>query len=169
MSLFLGLDTSAYTTSLAVVDAAGAILFDERIMLEVEKGERGLRQSEALFQHLKNLSPIFSRLPHSLYNKIDAIAASAFPRNTEGSYMPVFLAGLNQGRVLSAFTGLDLFEVSHQEGHIMAGLYGHDSTLGRRPFLAVHFSGGTPEILQVKPGSTRPVRSCPPWRTSCLL
>ena len=56
---FLGIDTSCYTTSVAIADAAGNILADKRVLLTVEAQERGLRQSEMVFQHIKNLSEIF--------------------------------------------------------------------------------------------------------------
>ena len=58
--LSLGIDTSNYKTSVAVTDRRGNILFDKRIFLTVKKGERGLRQSEALFQHTNRLPDILS-------------------------------------------------------------------------------------------------------------
>ncbi|MEN6461229.1 MAG: peptidase M22 [Syntrophomonas sp.] len=153
MNTFLGIDTSAYTTSVALVDDKQNILADERILLQVEKGNRGLRQSEALFLHIKNLPLLFSRIaPYFSEHSLKAIAASAFPRQVEGSYMPVFLAGLSQARILSSFSGVSFHEVSHQEGHIMAGLAGNSDLLQQDAFLAVHFSGGTSEILQVRRG-----------------
>ena len=50
MNCYLGIDTSNYTTSMALVNNEGQVLADERILLKVKKGMRGLRQSEALFQ-----------------------------------------------------------------------------------------------------------------------
>ena len=81
--------------------------------------------------------------------EVVAIAASAWPRRVKDSYMPVFLAGQNQARILSAFAGLPLYLVSHQEGHIMAALLGNEALLQQECFLAVHFSGGTSEIMRV--------------------
>jgi N6-L-threonylcarbamoyladenine synthase len=51
---FLGIDTSNYTTSAAVLgeDGHGA---NAGRLLEVKPGELGLRQSEALFQHVREL------------------------------------------------------------------------------------------------------------------
>lgn len=153
MNTYLGIDTSAYTTSVALVDGNQNILQDERILLPVKKGQRGLRQSEALFFHIKNLPVLFNRIaPFISANNVTAIAASAFPRQVEDSYMPVFLAGLSHARILSSFSGVPFHEVSHQEGHIMAGLAGNSKLLGQEAFLAVHFSGGTSEILQVRRG-----------------
>ena len=56
----LGIDTSNYKTSAAVVDADGNIVCDHRQLLRVKQGERGLRQSDALFQHVENL-PVLIR------------------------------------------------------------------------------------------------------------
>lgn len=47
--LVLGIDTSCYTTSAALMDGTGALLFDERRLLRVKEGRRGLSQSEMVF------------------------------------------------------------------------------------------------------------------------
>ncbi|MGI5921978.1 MAG: peptidase M22 [Syntrophomonadaceae bacterium] len=151
MNISLGIDTSAYTTSVALVDEQQHLLADERIVLPVDKGKRGLRQSEAMFYHTKNLPHLFNRLaPIISAHRVASIAVSAYPRRVEGSYMPVFLAGLSQARTLSSFSGVPLYEVSHQEGHIMAGLVNNDELFNQESFLAVHFSGGTSEVLNVR-------------------
>ena len=62
MELYIGIDTSNYTTSVAAVDESGQLISDERILLTVEHGKRGLRQSDALFLHLKNLPHIFAKI-----------------------------------------------------------------------------------------------------------
>lgn len=144
----LGIDTSNYKTSVAVVDCNGKILFNVSKFLEVKKGERGLRQSEALFQHIKQLPDILSNLfsDTSLKEKIGCISVSSRPRPVEGSYMPVFLAGLSTARVLSSVLDVPLFEFSHQEGHIEAiGFYA--ATDKNTPYICFHFSGGTTEAI----------------------
>jgi len=150
MNIFLGIDTSAYTSSLALVDEEQNIIADERIILQVGAGKRGLRQSEAFFQHIKNLPFLFARLASHFDAPVKAIGASAWPRRVEGSYMPVFSAGFSHAEVLGSFTGIPLHSFSHQEGHIMAGIKGNEALLGRAEFLAVHFSGGTSELLHVR-------------------
>ena len=50
--IYLGFDTSNYTTSVA---CCGDNEVNIRKILEVKQGNRGLRQSEALFQHVKRL------------------------------------------------------------------------------------------------------------------
>ena len=59
--MILGIDTSNYTTSAAVLD--GEALTQQKQLLEVRPGERGLRQSDALFQHTRNLPLLFDKLP----------------------------------------------------------------------------------------------------------
>lgn len=150
MKVFLGIDTSAYTTSIAAVDEDLNILADERMILKVEPGKRGLRQSEALFLHIKNLPQVIGRLDPQINKHIQAIAVSTRPRNQEDSYMPVFLAGTSLAQSLASFAQVPLYQVSHQEGHIMAGLQGSRELLNKPKFLAVHFSGGTSDILMVE-------------------
>ena len=147
--LVLGLDTSNYTTSAAVTDAdTGEILADERILLRVKPKEKGLRQSDALFQHWQNLPELLERvLP--LYGKdICCVAASEKPRPQEGSYMPVFTAGVHAARILAAQTGAKLVMTSHQEGHIRAAACGHEGGLSPDdPLICAHLSGGTLELV----------------------
>lgn len=144
----LGIDTSNYKTSLALT-CGDEIIKDLRTFLEVKKGERGLRQSEALFQHVKNLPVLFEQLGSEYTDRIRAIAYSSRPRPVEGSYMPCFLAGESFARSLGATLGVPVKAFSHQEGHIEAvrRFSGIDE---KADFLACHFSGGTCEVLKVK-------------------
>lgn len=147
--LVLGVDTSNYTTSLAIIDKKGMILIDSRVSLFVKHGERGLRQSQALFQHMENLPDmvldLFNRFNRE---RIGAVAASGKPRPVEGSYMPVFKAGVNYGKIMAASLGVPFFEFSHQEGHLEA--IRHDSCISdTSEFVAYHLSGGTTEILHI--------------------
>ncbi|MDO4552378.1 MAG: hypothetical protein Q4C22_02465 [Bacillota bacterium] len=150
--LVLGIDTSNYTTSAALTDAeTGEIAADLRKPLAVKKGERGLRQSEALFQHMENLPELLAAALEKTEERgsVAAVAASSQPRRTETSYMPVFRAGLQFARTLSAALKTPLFCFSHQEGHLAAAA--HDTPLaGEKKLLAWHLSGGTCELLFVK-------------------
>jgi len=145
----LGIDTSNYTTSLAVTDRNGSIVGDSRKLLIVKQGERGLRQSHALFQHMENIPELIRELFEKVdKSRIGAVAASVRPRPVEGSYMPVFKAGVNYGKAMAAAFGVPFFEFSHQEGHLAAAVHG--SGLSReREYLAYHLSGGTCELLHV--------------------
>ena len=121
----LALDTSNYTTSVAVVDRSECILLDQREILKVKQGERGLRQSHALFQHMQNLPILLERCFQTFpASEIAAVAVSDKPRQVEGSYMPVFTAGLSFGKTLAAGLEVPLFRISQQEGQLAAGAYG---------------------------------------------
>jgi N6-L-threonylcarbamoyladenine synthase len=151
---FLGIDTSNYTTSLAIADEGGEIIANLKIPLSVKSGERGLRQSDAVFQHTKNLPEIFSMAEDYLGNyKPVAVGVSVSPRSKEGSYMPCFLAGKAAAYSVAKTMGVPLFELSHQNGHVMAAAYsgGVPDELLKSPFLAFHVSGGTTEALLVRP------------------
>ena len=147
MPLTLGFDTSNYTTSAAVFD--GEAGRNAGRLLPVERGSLGLRQSEALFAHVKALPDVFLSLSPGAP---DAVGASVRPRSAPGSYMPCFLAGESQGRVLASALGVPFFAFSHQEGHLAAAAYsaGHMELLDA-PFLAWHLSGGTTEFLSAEP------------------
>lgn len=145
--VFLGIDTSNYTTSISVTDSCGNVLSDKRRLLDVKEGARGLRQSDALFLHIKNLPELLEEIELN-FGEIAAVGASFAPRNVEGSYMPVFLGGTGAGRMIAKTLGVPYYEFSHQEGHIKAGLY--TQNLNDEEFYAVHMSGGTTEILEIK-------------------
>lgn len=157
MGLYLGIDTSNYTTSLAVVDSNGNLIIDERKILDVKNGEVGLRQSEALFQHIKNLPLLFDKVFKKIDKKeIKIVAVSAKPRPVEQSYMPVFLPGLNIAKILAGAWDIPLIQTTHQEGHIMAGLWSAGNCFWQR-FNAIHISGGTTEVLDVTVQNLKPL------------
>lgn len=145
---FIGIDTSCYTTSAACAEN-GSIVSDQRTMLRVASGERGLRQSDGVFQHIKNLPEIMQALMNSVQREnIAAVGVSVRPRPEEGSYMPVFLAGRAAAVTLAQALGVRLIELSHQQGHIRAALLGNEALIGQK-FIGMHISGGTTEIFKV--------------------
>ena len=148
----LGIDTSNYKTSLALLNEED-IIFDIRRFLDVKQGERGLRQSDALFQHVKNLPELFDEAAeetgYDLTEAISAISYSSKPRPAEGSYMPCFLAGESFARSLASVLDVPVMGFSHQEGHIQA-IKSYTEMADMDEFLACHFSGGTCEVLHIK-------------------
>ena len=142
--LFLGIDTSCYTSSIAIVDENGNVLQDRRKSLEVKEGQRGLRQSEMIFQHINNLKNIF---PEKCGN-LTAVGASIRPMPQEDSYMPVFNVAGSYGEIIARTAGAFFYPMTHQEGHIGAGLYGNDINEGK--LLCFHISGGTTELVSAK-------------------
>lgn len=152
----LGLDTSNYKTSAAGYDGQCGVNCGK--LLDVAEGQLGLRQSDALFAHVKRLPEIIQSLKAAgNLDDIRAVAASTRPRAVEGSYMPCFLAGESQGRVLAGVLDVPFFAVSHQQGHLAAALWSaRRMDLFHQPYLAWHLSGGTTELLLVRPGKGVP-------------
>lgn len=145
----LGLDTSAYTTSLALVDEEERLIWEKRLPLPVKAGGLGLRQSEAVFQHLRNLPALMAEgAVHTARDPVTAVAAAVRPCPAAGSYMPVFTVAETFGTFLAHSAGLFFYPTSHQEGHIAAGLW--SAGLGAGRYLALHLSGGTTDILEVE-------------------
>lgn len=145
----IGFDTSNYTTSCASFSGSGGKNVSR--LLPVKEGELGLRQSDALFHHIKRLPELSDSLFASIPpEEIHAIGVSTRPRAVEGSYMPCFLAGESHARLLSSALHVPLYTFSHQQGHIAAALYSANrlDLLGKQ-FLAWHLSGGTTELLLV--------------------
>ena len=161
---YIGFDTSNYTTSMAACDEEGKIIANVKIPLPVKEGERGLRQSDAVFLHTKNLSEIFAPFKEKTkeYESVIAVGASEKPRDAEDSYIPCFLAGRAAATGYASASRSPIYFFSHQDGHIMAALYsaanpddGREAAeldaLMKAPFAAFHVSGGTTEILYVDP------------------
>ena len=153
----LGIDTSNYTTSSALYE--NGQMFMEKLLLPVEEGHRGLRQSDAVFLHTKQLPLVLSGLPLK-DKKINAIGVSVSPRDMEDSYMPVFTVGENLAKILSDIFSASLYKFSHQAGHIAAALYSAQRLdLLNEKFIAFHLSGGTTEAVLVEPDSEKIIKA----------
>jgi len=150
MPFYLGFDTSNYKTSAAVYDSdSGNYIFHGKL-LDIEKGKLGLRQSEAVFEHIKQLPALMENLiPETI--KLSAIGASTRPRALDGSYMPCFKVGETTAIAVSSSMHLPFFAFSHQQGHLAAAALSADPRILKNPFLAWHLSGGTTELLYVEP------------------
>jgi len=147
--MFIGIDTSNYTTSLAAYD--GETMTSLKQLLKVPLGKIGLRQSECVFCHMQTLGDMFQKMEGlGRLQNIEAIGVSDCPRRMEGSYMPVFMAGVQTARSVSATLHVPLYTFSHQEGHIMAALFSSQDDFWKNgePFLFLHLSGGTTEFLK---------------------
>ena len=152
--LFFGFDTSNYTTSLAVADENGQVLLNFKKILSVSEGQRGLRQSDAVFQHTNNMPLAAQSIREFLSGlgeyEIAGVGYSAVPRDVPGSYMPCFLVGQGVALSASSMLGVPSYLFSHQAGHIMAALYSADAQkLIGKEFAAFHVSGGTTDILHI--------------------
>ena len=147
----IGIDTSNYTTSIAFFDGVGGDNCSK--LLPVKQGELGLRQSDAVFAHIKSLPELSGRLFSNVHTgDIRAVGVSTRPRAVEGSYMPCFMVGYSHAKMLSDALQVPLVEVSHQQGHVAASLWSAECLeLMDVPHLAWHLSGGTTELLLVEP------------------
>ena len=92
---YLGIDTSNYTTSVSLV-REGRVVCNLKKSVYVAEHQRGVRQSDALFCHVKNLPILMEQLGQ--VDDLSAIGYSARPRDVEGSYMPCFLARSSPAR-----------------------------------------------------------------------
>jgi N6-L-threonylcarbamoyladenine synthase len=161
--LYVGIDTSNYTTSLALCDGAGQVIANLKAPLPVKEGERGLRQSDAVFAHVKNLPSLMVEMKAVLASleggasHIRGIGFSATPRRSADSYMPCFLAGKVAASAIDLAADVPVCDFSHQEGHVMAALYsaGVMEEMANREFVAFHVSGGTTDVLYVRPDKGR--------------
>lgn len=152
MACYLGIDTSNYRTSAALFDTTDFTWTNAGRLLEVPEGRVGLRQSDALFQHVLHLPERIAELPSGFGHGLAAIAASTRPRAVDGSYMPCFLCGEGTARSIARAEGVPFFAVSHQQGHLAAAALSADVLDWLdKPFLAWHLSGGTTELLKVTP------------------
>lgn len=152
MSLFLGIDTSNYTTSTALFDSETGQMQQCKRLLPIRKGQLGLRQSDAVFHHTAQLHALFSELIENVdTTQLAAIGASTRPRPVDGSYMPCFTVGENTAKILSTALRVPLCAFSHQEGHVAAALFSAGRLdLFEREFIAFHVSGGTTEAVLAK-------------------
>jgi N6-L-threonylcarbamoyladenine synthase len=154
MAAFLGIDTSNYTTSVAVYDVTTEQIIYQKKLLPVEAGALGLKQSDAVFSHVKQLPVVMEQLSalQPAFD-FDAVGYSARPRDVEGSYMPCFLVGECAARSIATALKIPAYDFSHQAGHIAAALYSVKRLdLMNRRFIAFHVSGGTTDCLLVGPG-----------------
>ena len=146
--IHIGIDTSNYKTSLAAVDDNGNILENISEYLDVQIGERGLRQSDAFFKHSNKLPDLLKLLFSSINkNDIASVGVSSRPRRVEGSYMPCFRAGINLANILSDMLDIPVYEFSHQESHAAAIIESGSASVSE-PVMLMHLSGGTTEFLK---------------------
>ncbi len=149
MKAVIGFDTSCYTTSVALVNMEGQVLLSCRKLLQVVQGQRGLRQSDGVFLHVRQMAPLVEEVFKAYPGiEIAGVGVASKPRDDQESYMPVFLVGDAHGRALASALGVPVFSFSHQQGHISAARI--HSGLEEKQFLALHLSGGTTEMVEMK-------------------
>lgn len=143
---YLGIDTSCYTTSVAVIGEDGSLLSEARQILSVKPGRCGLQQSEMVFQHTRNLPLLMEKALQSDDIEICGVGVSGCPRPIADSYMPAFLAGVSAAKSIAAVSKIPLYTISHQENHMEAGMWSAGGPKAER-LLMLHASGGTTDML----------------------
>lgn len=157
MKTILGIDTSNYTTSAAAYCRDDGQLFSFGKLLPVKDGALGLRQSDAVFEHVRQFPEVLREIPDEVFEGLAAVGVSVCPSEQEGSYMPCFLSGICAAESIAKTHGIPLYRFSHQAGHVMAALYSAKRTdLIQSQFLAFHVSGGTTDLLLVRPCADKP-------------
>jgi len=160
MSVFLGFDTSNYTTSVAVFSEGNVI--QRKRLLPVKEGEKGIRQSDAVFHHTKAYAELLEDVLSKFSGELSAVGASVTPTTQKGSYMPCFLVGENAARAVSSALKVPFYSFSHQQGHIAAALYSAKRTdLLDKRFLAFHISGGTTDLVLCEPDAEHIIKITP--------
>ena len=160
MSGFLGFDTSNYTTSVAIY-SNGYVVQNKRL-LPIKEGERGIRQSDAVFHHTKAYAELLESVLSSYSGEIKAVGASVTPTTQDGSYMPCFLVGENAAKTVASALNVPFYSFSHQQGHIAAALYSAKRTdLLDKSFLAFHISGGTTDLVLCEPDNEKIINITP--------
>lgn len=157
MKAVLGIDTSCYTTSCALANQQFELMKAERMLLPVKDGTCGLRQSEAVFIHLKQLPQVLERLMTGVDADIAAVCVSSKPTDDGESYMPVFQAGLTVAKSLGASLRVPCYETTHQRGHLAAAHIGGKRSEGE--YMALHLSGGTTDLMLVSGERLVPIAS----------
>ena len=151
----LGIDTSNYASSVAVIDYdANKVLLNEKHFLQVKQGECGLRQQDAVFNHIKNLTEIFE-LVHNKFDLscVQAVGVSVKPTNEENSYMPCFLVGKLIAQSISAAKNIPVIHTTHQDGHLNSALFSlNNEKLYNEKIIVFHVSGGTTDMMLVENG-----------------
>ncbi len=158
--MILGIDTSNYRTSAALYDPKSGFYKSCGRLLTVPEGSLGLRQSDALFQHVKQLPDIIDELFCDVDASVTAISCSDRPRAIENSYMPCFLAGHNFGKSMATAVKVPFYAFSHQQGHIASAAFSVGKLdILKGDFLAWHLSGGTTELLYVSPSEDNIIKA----------
>ena len=152
MSYYLGIDTSNYTTSVALYNDEDNSVVNLKKLLPVKSGEKGIRQSDAVFHHTIQLPELIKKAFNGEKIDIKSIGVSTKPCNVENSYMPCFLTGISVATGISSALNVPLYEFSHQDGHIASALFSSEKLgLINERFIALHVSGGTSQALLVEP------------------
>lgn len=156
--MILGIDTSNYTTSVALYNPKDNSMHSFKKLLPVPEGQKGLRQSDAVFHHTMQIRELITEA-FKISNEITAVGVSVRPCDNDGSYMPCFMVGETVAISVANALNVPLYRFSHQCGHIAAALYSAARLdLIDKKFIAFHFSGGTSDAIIVEPDEEKIIK-----------
>ena len=108
----LGIDTSNYTCSAAVYYPVEGKIRQSKQLLPVKEGEKGVRQSDAVFHHTVLLPQMLEALADSLPS-VESVGVSDRPSCRKDSYMPCFMVGLGTAKAIAAARGAQYYTTTH--------------------------------------------------------
>ena len=161
MPIYLGIDTSNYTTSVALYNSDTKEVTQSKKLLPVKAGEKGLRQSDAVFHHTVQLPEVFGKLDIS-GKTFQVLVYLSDPEMWKGLICRVFFVERERRRCSGRLLGIPVHRTSHQMGHILAGLYSAGKLeLLQEKFIAFHVSGGTTDCVLCEPDTELLVKVTP--------
>jgi len=139
-SLCLGIESTAHTFGVGIVDSDGKILADVRDMYTPEVG-KGMVPREASEYHLKNAVGLVKKAIDEAGVRIKDVDVVAF---SQGPGLPPCLnVGASLARYLSSSCSADLIGVNHPVAHIEIGKL----TSGTKNPVVLYLSGGNTQVI----------------------
>ena len=144
----LGIESTAHTFGVGIVDEGGVVLADERMMYMPESG-KGILPRDASEHHTKNASVVIKSALDRAKIKLSDIGLVAF---SQGPGLPPCLRiGASIARYLSTSNKLPLIGVNHPIGHIEIGKL---TTRSKNP-VVLYLSGGNTQVISFAEGRYR--------------
>jgi len=144
----LGIESTAHTFGVGVVDEWGSILADERMMYRPEKG-KGILPRDASEHHTKIAANVIKAALERAKIKLSAIKLIAFAQGPGLS--PCLHVGASIARYLSLSVPADLIGVNHPVAHIEIG----QLTAGSKDPVVLYLSGGNTQVISFAEGRYR--------------
>jgi N6-L-threonylcarbamoyladenine synthase/protein kinase Bud32 len=144
----LGIESTAHTFGVGIVDEDGRILADQRIMYKPERG-KGILPRDASEHHMKNAFSIIKTALRSANKKISNIDIIAY---SQGPGLPPCLnVGAAIARYLALSNNINIVGVNHPIGHIEIGKV----TAGAEDPVVLYLSGGNTQVIAFTEGRYR--------------
>ena len=144
----LGIESTAHTFGVGIVDENGNILVDERMMYRPKRG-KGILPRDASEHHTKNASAVIeSALEHAKINlaDVDLIAFAQGP-----GLPPCLHIGASVARYLSGSNNIGMIGVNHPVAHIEIGRL----TASSKDPVVLYLSGGNTQVISFAEGRYR--------------